>query len=277
MENNQLFLVLPIANDKAMDEECAYLKTISEDASQDEFEAVLKRAVAAFGWARGEEYVLYYDPVRFKDLYKRCSIDVQKQNPSQLQLLNSLCKFTALPPKLSEVRVDYVSLNHGIICGYVDLSGDVLVDHDAMLRREHLNVIDQDGKVVPLVIIGCNREEVFKWFVHNRRPERKIDPNYQKHSSHQKGEGKEVISPCTYSDEEYMSMLPWAVGGPGCRRKYYMDRKKGRLVIFWNENLEIPTYHYYDVPIDDPSENAKMLRECGRDIIEQIKMVSNIS
>lgn len=271
-----MFLVLPIANDRAMDEECAYLKTISEGASQGEFEAILKRTVAAFGWASGEEYVLYYDPRRFKDLYKKCSNEVRTQIPSPLQLLNNLCRLTALPEEMPEVFVNHVPLNHGILCGFVNLSGETLVDNDAMLRRIHHKVMDQNGKIVPLVIIGCAREEVYKWFVYNRRPEWRIDPNYLKHSSHQKGAGKEVISPCSYTDEEYMSMLPWAVGSPGSRRKYYMDRKRGRLVIFWNENLAIPTFHYYDVAIDDPGENAKMQKECRRDIIEQIKTVSNI-
>ena len=92
----------------------------------------------------------------------------------------------------------------------------------------------------------------------------------------EKGENKEVISARSYTDEEYQAMLPWAVGAPGCRKKYYMDLKKGRLVIFWNENLQVPTYHFYDVNIDDAVEKAKIWQDGGRQLVDQIKKVAEL-
>ena len=64
-----------------------------------------------------------------------------------------------------------------------------------------------------------------------------------------------------------------AVGSPGCKRKYYKDFDKGRLIVFCNENLQTPTFHCYDVEIDDPIENSKLMKECGRDGVKQIEMI----
>ncbi|MBR5063308.1 MAG: hypothetical protein IKX05_01190, partial [Bacteroidales bacterium] len=70
--------------------------------------------------------------------------------------------------------------------------------------------------------------------------------------------------------------LPWAVGATGCGRKYFKELKEGRLVIFWNENLMIPSYHYYDVEIDNPLENAKMWKDGGRSLVNQIAKVAEL-
>ena len=274
MAANKLFLVLPIANNNALDEERVYLKVLSAASEPKEFEGILKRVVAAFRWVEGEEYVLYYDHSRFRDLYKKCSPEVQMQRPSPVQLLSILSQMTKVPDKMPDVRVNHVPLKQGILYGFVNLEGEALIDHDALENREYIKVEDVKGSPVNLVVVNCKREDVFQWFVKNRNPVRVIDVNYAKHGAKEKGAGKEVISARSYSDEEYQAMLPWAIGAVGCRKKYFMDLNKGRLVIFWNENLEIPTYHYYDVDIDDASENAKMWQEGGREMVDQIKAVA---
>lgn len=276
MAENKLFLVLPIANDNALDEEQAYLKVLSAATEPKEFEGLLKRVVAAFSWVKGEEYVLYYDHARFRDLFKKCSPDVQKQRPSPVQLLSILSQMTKIPDKMPPISANHIPFENGILYGYVNLGGEALVDHEALVNRDHIEAEDVKGDSVRLVIIDCTREDIFQWFVKNRHPERVIDLNYAKHGVKEKGEDKEVISARTYTDEEYQTMLPWAVGAPGCRKKYFMDIKKGRLVIFWNENLQVPTYHYYDVDINDAVENAKMWQDGRRPLVDQIKKVAEL-
>ena len=276
MADNQLYLVLPIASDNALDEEQVYLKVLDASAAPKEFESTLKRVVAAFSWVEDEEYVLYYDHGRFRDLFKKCSLEVQNQRPSPVQLLSILKRMTKIPDQMNGIKINHVSFDKGIICSYVNQNGEGLVDDNALSDGKHIEIEDQNGNLVKIVILNCQREDVFQWFVKNRASVRVIDSNYAKHGLMVKGENKEAVSARTYTDAEYQDMLPWAVGGNGCRRKYYMDKERGRLVIFWNENLSTPTYHYYDVDIDDPQENAKMWQECGRSCVEQIKKASEI-
>ena len=276
MAENQLYLVLPIASDNALDEEQVYLKVLDASASSEEFENILKRVVAAFSWVEDEEYVLYYDHGRFRDLYNKCSLEVQNQRPSPVQLLSILKQMIRIPDQMFVIKVNHVSFDKGIICGYINQNGEGLVDDNALSDGKYIKIENQNGHLVKIVILDCRREDIFQWFVKNRASVRMIDSNYAKHGLMVKGESKEAISARTYTDSEYQDMLPWAVGGNGCRRKYYMDKERGRLVIFWNENLSTPTYHYYDVDIDDPQENAKMWQECGRNRVEQIRKVSEI-
>lgn len=277
MAENKLFLVLPIADANAMVEERAYLKVLNAATEPQEFEGVLRRVVTAFSWVKGEEYVLYYDQVKLRDLYKKCPLEVQNQRPSPVQLLSDLCHMTKIPDNMPRITANHVPFESGVLCGYVNLGGEALVDHGGLLDKNHIETQDEKGNSVKFVIIDCTREDVFRWFVENRHPKRAIDPNYLKHGKKEKGEDKEVISARSYSDEEYRSMLQWAVGEPGRRKKYYMDSEKRRLVIFWNENLLVPTYHYYDVDIDDAFEKAKLLKDCGRPLVEQIEQASALN
>lgn len=267
---------MPIANGNMMDEECVCLQLLDENIKQDVFEEIIKRTVSAFDWVKGEDFVLYYDHKRFQDLYSKCSAQMQQQRPTPLQLLGSHCQLTKLPNSMPEMKVNHMSFTHGILCGYVNMDGEVLVDEAALRNRSQLDVEDTQGKKVSLVFLDCKREEIFKWFVANRHSKRKFDPDYEKHGTQQKGVGKDVVSPCSYPDEECEAMLPWAVGSPGCKRKYYKDFDKGRLIVFCNENLQTPTFHCYDVEIDDPIENSKLMKECGRDGVKQIEMIHKI-
>lgn len=276
MALNRLFLVLPIANDNAMDEERAYLDVLDPATKPQKFVEILKNVVTAFSWTKGEEFVLYYDHTRFQDLYKKCPAEVQEQRPSPVQLLGILSQMTKIPEKMPIINANFVPLGFGVLYGYVNLKGEVLVDHKALVNRDYLNVKDKDSNSVKLEIIDCERREVVKWFVKNRNPKRAIDANYAKHGSQEKGEDKEVISGRSYTDDEYQAMLHWAVGNPDCRRKYFMDKKRGRLVIFWDENLKTPTYHYYDVDINDAGEIAKMRQDCDGELVKQIEGVSAI-
>lgn len=275
MAENKLFLALPSTNGKnALDEEHAYLKVLGENTKSQEFERILTSVAAAFNWVEGEEFVLYYDHDRFQELFENCSPEVQKQRPSPVQLLSILSQMTKIPDKMPEITANHICFIKGILYGYVNLMGEALVDHDALVDRDHIELKDEKGDSVKLAFIDCQRERLFQWFVKNRTPQRLIDPNYAKHGILEKREGKEMISARSYTNEEYQDMLTWAIGAPGSRKKYFMDLEKGRLVIFWNENLKVPTFHFYDVDINNSGENAKMWHEGGRSLVEQIKNVA---
>jgi hypothetical protein len=275
MEKNQLFLVLPLISVVEQDEECVYLKVVDADSSKDVFVTILKHLIEAFDWTKGESFDLYYDHQRFLELYKKSGLESVKQIPSPLQLLGGLCQLTKIPRQMAAILVNRVSLTHGILCYHASKvsEGGALIDHNAIRNKEYLEVFDSNGNSVSHEIIDCNRDALYKWFVSNRFPARIIDTSYKKHGAKPIQVGSHLVSGRSYKDEEYSIMLQWAVGNNASRRKYYMDFKKGRLVIFWNENLAVPTYHCYDVDINDPEENSKMMKDCNRSLIDQIKSI----
>ncbi len=278
MEENLLFLALPIANKDDYDDELVYLKTIEDSNQPTEFEKLLKRLINSFEWAKVEQFVLFYDPKRFSDIYNRCNKKNLTQIPSPIQLLNFIPQFTPIPPDMPQVNVNGVTFTHGIIYGYINMNNNrgVLVDCDALRDGQHMRATDSRGNSVKIFVINCKREDIFIWFVNNRQPTRKIDINYNKHGKTAKIVNKVVVSGRSYSDEEYQDMLQWAVGDNGHRRKYFIDEKKNRLVIFWNENLQEPTFHYYDVDIHDKDEYSKMLKECSKSVVEQIERIGSL-
>lgn len=278
MEENLLFIALPIANEDDYDDELVYLKTIEVSNQQSEYEKLMKRLINSFEWAKVEQLILFYDPKRFSDIFKRCNKDYLTQNPSPIQLLNFFTQFTPIPLEMPQVHVNDVPFTHGIICGYINMNNNrgALVDCDALNDGQHLRATDSKGTSVTINIINCRQEDVFIWFVNNRQPTRKIDPNYKKHGINPRSFKGVVISGRSYSDGEYLEMLQWAVGENGHHRKFFIDEKKKRLVIFWNENLKEPTFHYYDVDINDNVEYSKMLKECSKSVVEQIKHVGSL-
>ena len=278
MEENYLFLALPIAKEDDYDDELVYLKAIEVSNPPTEFEKLLKRLINSFEWAKVEQLILFYDQKRFSDIYKRCNKEYLSQNPSPVQLLSFLTQFTPIPSEMPQVHVNDVPFTYGIICGYINMNNNrgALVDCDALRDRHHLRATDSEGNCVTINVINCKREDIFIWFVSNRQPTRQIDPNYKKHGNKAKIVNNVVISGRSYSDDEYLDMLQWAVGEGGNRRKYFIDVKKDRLVIFWNENLKNPTFHYYDVDIHNKDEYSKMLKECSKSVVDQIVHVGSL-
>ncbi len=278
MEKNRLFLVLPLLDDNGEDAERVYLNVIDGSDPSRYFEELLKRLVNAFSWLSGETYELYYDHQRFLDLYKKSRIGASGQRPSPLQLLGSLGNLTKTPEKMPSICINNVSFSHGIVCCFVNTErkGSVLVDQEALLNAKHMQVEDSEGNQIAFDVVNCKREDIFKWFVYNRRPSRTLDPDYAKHSKQTKLVNGKTVSACTYSEAEYREMLPWAVGSKNHRRKYVLDDKRKRLIIFMDENLSVPTYHYFDVEMDDAEENAKMQKDCGKDIVNQIMSIPGL-
>ena len=278
MEKNQLFLVLPIVDGHEADDERLYLNSIDGSTPSAFLEDLLKHLVNAFSWVSGEAYDLYYDHQRFLELYKKSLIGKSGQRPSPLQLLGSLSHLTRIPKEMPPIYINDVAFSHGIVCCFVNTerAGSVIVDQNALLNPQHLQVKDNKGNPKVLHVVNSNREEIFKWFVNNRLPLRKLDPDYAKHSKQTKLVNGKVVSACTYSEAEYREMLPWAVGSKNHRRKYVLDSDRKRLVVFMDENLSIPTFHYFDVEMDDVEENGKMQKDCSRPMVNQIKAIPEL-
>lgn len=267
---NNLYLVLPIVGNDSQDEERCCLKTLDASALKNVFVNLLKCLLKAFEWVKDEDFNLYYDNVRLKDLYNKC--EANGYRPGPLPLLGELPQLTKMPEPKHAINMNSKLIPCGIVCSYVNNMDEnsVMVNHDGLACDvRQLNIKDASGKKVDCVVIKCEREEIYKWFAVNRCPMRQLDTNYSKHTGRQKSQKGNPVSTCSYEVEDARNILHWAVGSKN--RKYFRDNDRKRLVIFMDENLNPPTFHYFDVDINDSDEIEKMQKECGKDIIEQLK------
>lgn len=180
---------------------------------------------------------------------------------------------------MQPIKTDGVEQTGGILCAYANYGqkgSDALLDSDIFLHPQTLNVRNSQGEEVSLEIVACNPGELYKWLAQHRNPKRLLTENYEKHTKNEKDVDGKRVSALTYSREEAEELLQWAVGEKSHNRRYFMDMKRKRLLIFWNQKEANPTFHAYDVDIDDAEETQKMWKECGREIVNRIKTVSNL-
>ena len=277
---NNLYLVLPIVDDVFSDEESCCLKTLDSSAAGDYFVDLIRCLYKVLAWGQKyEEFNVYRDRARFKELYKQS--EDKGQRPVILPLLTELPELKDMPDSMHVIKINNVTLQKGILCSYINNANsntDVMIDHGGLLcDLRQLNINNASGKKVDCIVIKCERAEIYKWFVDNRNPPRKYDPEYDKHNGHVHiAKGGEPVSKCTYNVSDCQNMLKRAIGSNAHKRKYFMDCDRNRLILFMDEGFNPPTFHCFDVDIDDPEEIAKMQKDCGKDIIEQLKGIFDL-
>lgn len=178
------------------------------------------------------------------------------------------------------IVVNGMQVEQGIVNAFME-SGtqhNALLNKSAINNEEHpIEVEMSTGKTqqTPLV---CNPADVYLWLVRNRYPARVIDVNYEKHSERTKlGKNGVAISPVTYSKEQLELFLERAVcAGEGLRELYFKDNERNKIVVFWDENLEQPSYHAFEIAADDLPEIQKIYKRGGRALIRRIEDVSKI-
>ena len=275
---NYLFLVLPVVIYDNNEAELVCLKTSKSYAKATDFTDFLKFISKEFEWIKDENYYLYYDQKRLKDLYNDCKKEVDKLRPSPILLLKTIENLNPIDKDIQPIKVNGVGLSYGVVCYYVNHSNDgscVLVDLGYLLNISHTPLFDNRNEIVNCNVIRCNRNELINWFAKNRNPARQLDTRYLKHGKQEKHIDGERISPCSYEEEDCVKMLAWAVGSKKKKRKYFVDREKNRLVVFMDEGLKMPTFHCYDVD-DDNKEKEKMKNECDDKVLmSKIELISN--
>ncbi len=277
---NNLFVVLPLADSTTADEEAVYLRSLRKDNPQQDFLNLIRELVEAFRFVKEETFNVYYDHERFIELYKFSSTpNHKKERPNVTALLNLLPAMKKIDSLAlgHTIKVDDVEQTSGILKAYVNCAHketDVLLDSKILLHPQKLRVLDYQGGEVDLKLVPSVPIELFYWFVRNRSPKRILTQDYKKHSKKEKEVDGKRVSALTYSYNEAEELLHWAIGKIRHNRCYFIDVKKRRLLIFWSQNEPVPTFHFYDVEMSDEKEIQKMWKDCGRDIVSKIQMIS---
>jgi len=276
---NQLFLVLPIVDIGVYDAEMSHLKTVSECGPSVLFLKLLSDVAEAMDVVGYEEHVMYYDHRRFSELYRRsCQTSDIGQWPESTLLLRFATTMTKIPDGIGTAVVNDVPQDKGIVCAFANLStkDDALFNEEAFIDAAHVNIKNSNGQIIPARVIKCSRADLYRWFVSNRTPTRKYFSGYRKHTKKVKNESGKVISGLSYSSKEYSAMLHFAVGEHDHNRKFFIDRKKGRLVVFWNQNESEQIYHAYDVALSDKAEIQKIYKDGGQSLMRVVDWISSL-
>lgn len=105
-------------------------------------------------------------------------------------------------------------------------------------------------------------KDAVEWLAETRRPNRKYNPNYGKHSEHAKTVNNEKISAMTLSEEEATHALRRAIGSKGETRLVYLDAERGQLIVFSSENRkdaeDSPIYHGHHFNVSDRHEIERL-------------------
>jgi len=264
---NNLFVAIPFVNETYMssDLESVYLDIINESSY-----GFLKKIIKEFKIVKGENAQIWYDKTKleaiFDDIMKN---DFEKNyKPHIKELWTYFNDWNSIEAQYDTKTINSVDLKSGILCAYIcnNNSNDAVVSD---------NIKKASNQSVPLVIIPCKHNEIYKWLSKHRDPKREWDKEYRKHGKLVKQGLRGTISSMSYNNSEYEEMLAWATGTTKSKCKYYIDKEKSRLVIFCEENTE-NKFHGYDVPENDKQENAKLLKRGKKELLEKIKIIAVI-
>lgn len=271
-----LFLAFPIVGNSAEDLELSYLKTL-ESPTPEEVKVILTQALKCSKIVSLDDSAVVYDHARFSPLIKIVKDDQKekktKENPDISRLVILTKKWidcNQMKGGFAPVNVNDVAQTQGILCAYVNIrqnDHDLLVNNHAIDNIEGLRVTDNADNTVEVNFIAASQKDIYKWFADHRCPERKIDEAYKKHVIKEKdgregktGKGGVKISANTYEKDVAEDMLKWAVGSKAneTNRMYFLDKKRKKLLIFWNEDGKKENFHVYEVDEDDKKELSKI-------------------
>ena len=179
-----------------------------------------------------------------------------------------------------EAIVNGMQVKEGLINAYIE-SG---IEHHALLNREAVNNEQQPIEVVaadkkyqlrPLV---CEAADVYLWLINCRYPARIFDSNYKKHTENKKfGKRGMKVSPISYTKKQLDVFLKKAVcARKGAKELYFKDNKLDKIIVFWDENLETPSYHAFEIESSDLQEIQKLCKRGGRSLISRLKETAEL-
>lgn len=274
---NVLYLLLPIIDsDNPYDEEYAYLKSLDKvptDFLQEVFATLLHLYTH-------EEFTTFYDKRRLSALLKAAKEINGGKFTEAHKLLDYLLKkdFTEYSPEYmpsNTIHVNNTPVTQGILNAYIESAteNDTLVDPTCLrCEPKHLRIIDNNSNEKQAICINCERRTLHNWFIINRVPRRKLDTNYDKHQTEERKGKHGVISALTYDINDVEVLMHQAIKSD--KNLYLKDKNKEKLIIFWSENLERPTYHAYEVSIHNKAEIDKIFKKGGRDLYNLVDTYS---
>lgn len=281
---NRLFLLIPAVGDMDAGQDIAYLKQLGEIDTEGVL-AILRKIVRSMKLIAGEDFEVLYDERFFKQLLRRRKSDTQSQEMPQLETLlvffNDAISIQQRGIGNTPATINGMMVDSGLVNAFVEgeMTWDTLVNKDALANIEQpIEVGRSEGEHFGLSPLPCEAADIYLWFVENRKPQRSLDSQYEKHGlKEKKGKGGAAISPMTYTELQLGEFLKRAVvAKKGLRELYFKDNTKDKIIIFWDENLESPSYHAMEVAADDAEEIQKIFKRGGRALMERIEESSHL-
>lgn len=282
---NRLFLLIPAIKEEDAGQDIAYLKLLGEPCS-DEIVTILKKIIKSLDYIQEEDVDIVYDNRHLSQLYHQAKKEqTENDGRGDMPQIENLFLFfndavSLQDLKLSAIplKVNGLAVEAGIINAFFenDTSHDTLLNRDALSNPDKPVDIEVKEKTIRLKPLDCDASEVYIWLVQNRFPKRVIDKNYMKHTTNQKRGKKGVnVSAITYSEQQIQSFLEKAVVAKrGLRELYFKDLDNNKIIIFFNENLETPTFHVFEVDADDKQEIRKINKRGGNSLMKRIEAVA---
>lgn len=276
---NRLFLLIPAVGDIEVGQDIAYLKQLGE-IDNDGVLSILRQIVKSLKLVAEEDYEVLYD----EKYLKRLLCNAKREMPQMENVLvffNDAVSIQQRGVGNTQISINGMTVDSGLVNAFVEggMTGETLVNKDALANGEQpIDVIKSVGERFRLSPLPCDAAEIYLWFVENRKPQRSLDPHYKKHGVKEKtGKGGTAISPLTYTELQLGEFLKRAVvAKKGLRELYFKDNAKDKIVIFWDENLESPSYHAMEVAADDAEEIQKIYKRGGRALMERIEESSQL-
>lgn len=276
---NRLFLLIPSVGDDEVGPDAVYLKQVVR-IDNEETISILRRIVQSIDLVEGENFEMFYDDKYLKRL-------LQSSDPGMPPMENLLVYFNDAESIQQRgignkpLIINGVVVDSGLVNAFVEGEepGKVLINKDALAQPDSpIVACDSEGNRLMLEVLECDCKDLYLWFVDNRIPQRVLDTNYQKHGRTVKaGRGGVPISALTYPEGELIEFLKRAVSSKkDSSRLYFKDINSDKIVIFWNENLENPTYHAMEVDAGNQMEIQKIYKLGGRRLKEIIDIAAEL-
>ncbi len=281
---NRIFLLIPVVGDGDAGKEIAYLRQLGK-IDNEEAISILRRIVQSLKLVKEEDVEVLYDAQYLNRLMCRRTGKSSDQEMPQLENLlvffNDAVSIQDLGLGLNPVTINGMKIGNGLVNAFVG-SGrneDTLLNKEALTNPERpIEVEDVDGRRLRLSVLTCEATDVYLWLVEKRMPQRRLDPNCKKHRVRKKTGKKGVqISPLTYTEQQLVMFLKRAVvAKKGLRELYFKDSENNKIIIFWDEHLEQPSYHAMEIDANNDEELQKIYKRGGRDLISRIEKTAEL-
>lgn len=280
---NRLFLLIPAVNDEDAGQDIAYLKLLG-DVDSEQVVAILRGIVKSLNLVEEEDTDILYDAMHLKRLMSdkmNAALQEMPQKENLLLFLNDATSIQEIGIGNMTAIINGMTVDKGLVNAFLEdgTTSDALLNKDALLdSRQPIEVLADKGRRHQLNALPCDAAEVYLWLVGNRNPHRQLDPNYKKHGPNDKfGKRRVVVSPLTYTEQQLEQFLKRAVvAKKGLRELYFKDNEKDKIVIFWDENLQAPSYHAMEIEADNLEEIQKMYKRGGRALVDRIEATSRL-
>ena len=283
---NRLYLLIPAVNDGDAGEDVAYLKLLG-DVDADNVIDIFKEIKKKKKYVEEDDLEIVFDQKHLNGLIrllkdkknKGKTLEEMPQIENLLLFLNDTYSIQDLKVGNNPVKVNGMTVSQGLVNAFIDeQSHNTLLNKDAMNDPEHPIEVELQGEHHHLSPLSCDPVDVYLWLVANRYPSRQLDTNYKQHSERSKlGENGVAISPVTYEEQQLNEFLKKAVvAKKGLRELYFKDLKKDKIIVFWDENLDTPSFHAFEIAVDDIPEIQKIFKRGGRNLVNRINETATL-